>query len=186
MYEYDRDNANESVLEANKANESLMNIPVNLSTIVSLAACVKVSDLGYLSDNSYIDDINIINDYDSIITGMINKAERDLIIECVQNGDMDRLVQYVNEGKISTQSLIEYGKEYMIDVMNNGNLNDYNKSFNIIGGDNKRYHSVNSALKDLGFNDEFIYNLSNEFCKNLIKMMLCTEKKEQLLWQFLP
>ena len=108
---------------------------------------------------------------------MISQAERDMIIECVQNGDMERLVQYVNEGKISTQSLIEYSKEYMLDIMNSGNIDSYNDGFKHIGGDYSKYGTLNKALQEKGFSDVFINNLSSEFCKNLINNNLMFSKE---------
>ena len=168
MYEYDSAAAEESVASANNAVSSLQSVPADMNSAASLAASVQVSGLEFLSDGSYASTIEIISNYPGIIIGMISQAERDMIIECVQNGDMSRLVQYVNENKISTQALIEYSKEYMLDIMNSGNIDSYSIGFAQIGGDNARYANLNSALKAQGFSDEFIYNLSNEFCKNNI------------------
>ena len=177
MYEYDSAAAEESVASANNAVSALQTVPSDMNRAASLAASVNVSGLEFLSDGSYASTIDIISNYPGIIIGMISQAERDMIIECVQNGDMGRLVQYVNEGKISTQALIEYSKEYMLDIMNSGDINSYSVGFAQIGGENARYANLNSALKAQGFSDEFIYNLSNEFCKNNINNDLYYKKE---------
>ena len=177
MYEYDNIASKESLNFASKAVASLEEVPSNMSTAASLSASVQVLGLEFLSDGSYAENIEIISNYPSIIIGMISQAERDLIIDCIQNGDNARLVQYVNEGKISTQALIEYSKEYMLDIMNSGNANTYNKSFETIGGEGSRYKTVIGALAGIGFDDEFIYNLSNEYCRNLINNDLMYTKE---------
>ena len=177
MYEYDNVAAEESVASANNAVSALQTVPSDMNRAASLAASVNVSGLEFLSDGSYASTIDIISNYPGIIIGMISQAERDMIIECVQNGDMGRLVQYVNEGKISTQALIEYSKEYMLDIMNSGNANAYNDGFEHIGGDYSRYGTLNKALQAKGFSDEFINNLSSEFCKNLINNNLMFTKE---------
>ena len=177
MYEYDSTAAEDSVASANNAVSSLQSVPFDMNAAASLAASVQVSGLEFLSDGSYASTIEIISNYPGIIIEMISQAERDMIIECVQNGDMSRLVQYVNENKISTQALIEYSKEYMLDIMNSGNIDSYNDGFSLVGGPNSRYWNLNVALQAQGLSDEFINNLSSEFCKNLINNNLMFSKE---------
>jgi len=171
MYEYNKTLSEEALISTKKAESYLKNIQGDMSKASSLASNVKVNGLEFLRNSNYLDTINIVSNYSSIIIGMMYKAERVLIIECLESGNHEKLVGYINDGKVGAQTLIEYAKEFMLDIMNSGRANNYNVGFKVING------SVDSALASEGLSDEFIYNLSNEYCKNLVNNNLMYTKE---------
>ena len=177
MYAYDRGSANEALAASKNAETNAKTIPADISSALSIASSVKVEGLDFLNNGEYADTVSTVLNYSTVINDMITTAEKNLIIECLQSGDQAKFVEYINSGKISTQALIEYSKEYMLDIMNSGNANTYNVGYAVIGGNNSGYSSVNDALLKKGFSSEFVYNLSNEFCRNLINNNLMYTKE---------
>lgn len=176
-YDYDRSAVNESITSAKNAATVAETIPTNMQNASSLAANVNVEGLEFLSDTSYNEIVNVILGYESVIIGMMEQAEKDLIIECLENNDIGALVGYINDGTISTQTLIEYSKEYMINIMNSDDFNGYNRNYKSIGGENSVYSNIVEALRAQGLSEDFIVSLSEEYCKNLINNDLMYTKE---------
>lgn len=175
MYKYDKEAASNALGLSKVAVEILGTVPDDLKRAASLASSVKVDGLQFLSDGKYSITIDVISNYPGIIINMINESERASIIEYLENGDIEGLVNALNEGEIDSQTLIEYSKEYAIDIMNSGKTvialltkDRYHANYEFIGGDTPDYDNVFLALEARGFKKEFIDNLNTEFCRNII------------------
>lgn len=176
-YDYNRASIQESIVSAKNAASVAETIPTNMQNAKLLAASVNVSGLEFLSDSSYSEVVNVILGYESVIIGMMQQAEKDLILECLENGDTNALVSYINDGTISSQTLIEYSKEYMINIMSSDKFIGYNSNYASIGGDNPTYNNIVDALRDKGFSEDFIVSLSEEYNRNLINNDLMYTKE---------
>lgn len=168
MYEYDRGSTDDALKSVENAKSFTEEIPSDLNKAKELKESVKVDGLDFLDSNEYIQVISILSSYDSIIREMMSEAEYNLIMESLEMGQPEKLVVYVNSGKISAESFINFAAVYYKGLSKNDAINTY-KTISI--GDETK------ALISLGFNVSFAEGCKNQILKNIINNELyCTNE----------